>query len=176
MAGTDLVKRDELTVLQKEGAFLDAQGAGPTEIAAALAINPKTVSKWRKQPAYLDERKRWQEFSMERVLTNLRSLAGQVAEQALKTLAEALVAVDAEDRPIWSVRVAAAREVGANPILRAMFAERAGVSANVDVQSSTVVTVLFPDKDGTGVVEYREEVEDGHWSVRGDDHDPPAED
>jgi hypothetical protein len=160
---------DELTVLQREGAFLHAQGMGSVEIARALEVHEKTPSKWLKQPAYAAEVARWQNFSMERMLVGLRSRAALAAEKALVVLVEALAAEDAEGRPLYPVRIAAAKEVFSNPILRSMFAERVA-GPDVQVDSSTVVTVVFNERNGEQVVEYKEgEVEDGHWTVGGDD-------
>ncbi len=143
-------------------AFLDAQGQGPKEISRALGIHEKTVSGWRREPAYLAARERWQNESLMRLeplIQRERSFALQVHQRALQHLLDALNAEDAEGNPMWAVRAKAADTLASMPVIRALFAvpdDAGGAKANA---AAVVHLHVTRNEDGSTNIA-REEVVD----------------
>lgn len=144
-----------LNLAQKAGAYYDAQGRGPSEIAGLVGVHEKTISTWRRDPRYLAERARWVDTMLDKIepmLQRARALHLAALHEVNEMLREAVQATDSEGRPVWSTRVAAAKALIDHPITKALFAA-AELAADRDREGGNSVVHLHIHGDEVEVVE-----------------------
>lgn len=178
-----------LTVEQRFGAFLDARGYKPLDIAERLNIHPGTVSNWRAMPHYLAERERWQNDVADKLepiinharleMLQLHRETGTLFTKALLELEEMLKAnVPDTVFPNYPVRIEALKIIqkmlaAPSPLIAKAIAQAEELNGAGPVGPAVVkLDITLRNADGEEVV-----AEDGSWTEGADgdgDADLPA--
>lgn len=109
-------KSGKLDAKARQGALLDAAGHSIAQIKALVGVSESTVSRWRKSDEYKKERERLEKRHVDAVqplLERIKTKVVEGAEDAVRTLREALEATDDEGYPLWNTRLEAARTLKA---------------------------------------------------------------
>jgi hypothetical protein len=130
----------ELTTQQRRAATLLAHGKEVREVAEEVGVSPKTVSRWKKLEAVraLVKSTRESLFPGDGVVT------------AESVLMEALTATSTTGRPLYGVRIAAARALLSSPV--------ASKEAEAEART-TVIYMPEPEDDPEDDPDLEKEVE-----------------
>ncbi len=123
-------------------AMFDAQGltAAQIEEASNGVVKASYVYDLRMKQAYKDlveAELRAKSEGLTLIIESLKAETTAMAREAIALLKEAAEAVDSEDRPVWSVRLAALKLIFDNPALKAAIG--AAITGDEDDGSKTVV-------------------------------------
>jgi hypothetical protein len=169
-------KKNAMTALATQVAFLEAQGMSTNEIMKATGMVRTSVSRLRRDPAFQAEVahvKATYISAIEPLLAKLRVQVLNAHEKAFGVAIEMLEATDSEDRPLWSVRTKGVEIILNSPAIKGLVdASRGGVDGPAVAAAQASVTLIVKrDKEGHETIEYQGEVEEVT-----DDADRPAPD
>lgn len=165
-----------LTVTQRFGAFLDARGYSPADIAERLNIHIGTVSNWRAMPKYIAERERAQDDVADKLepiinharmeMLQLHRETGTLFVKALAELEEMLKACVPETNfPNYPVRIEALKIIqkmlaAPSPLIAKAITQAEELNGQGPLGPAVVkLDITLRNADGEEVV-----AEDGSWS------------
>lgn len=187
---TEELDTSPLTPSQRFGAFLDARGFKPKDIAERLDVHPVTVSNWRAMPKYIAERERCQDDVADKLdliisrarleMLDLHRKTGTLFEKALTELQEMLEAkLPDSEQPNYAVRIEALKIIqkmlaAPSPLIAKAIAQAEELNGAGPVGPSVVkleITVAGATADEEEVID------DGSWTASTDgdgEADQPA--
>ena len=146
---------ERLSPLAKQAAFLDAQGVRVHDIAAAVGVHEKSVSRWRHGSAYLAERDRWERYTLERldpILQRLKVAAVHAAGVAIEQLL-GILEQDDPDGLRTQAKLRSAEILVNSPVIRALVDARTERDSP-QATASAVVQLVIRREAGTTTIEH----------------------